>query len=86
MTSDEVGRYRDEIRDVDRALTAAVNRRLALVAELKRYKEEHGLPFVDPAREAQLIDERLAENPGPLSDEGLRAFYVELLALIKREV
>jgi chorismate mutase / prephenate dehydratase len=86
MTSDEVGRYRDAIREVDRALTAALNRRLELVAELKRYKEEHGIAFVDPAREAELIDERLAENPGPLSDEGLRAFYVELLALLKREL
>jgi chorismate mutase len=56
------------------------------VAELKRYKDAHGIPFVDSEREAQLIDERLSENPGPLSDDGLRAFYVELLALMKREL
>jgi len=86
MSDDEVARFRDEIRQVDGELTAAVNRRLALVAELKRYKDTHGLPFVDPAREAELIQERLADNPGPLSDDGLRAFYVELLALIKREL
>ena len=86
MSPDEVGRFREEIREVDHILTAALNRRLELVAELKRYKDAHGLPFVDPEREAQLIEERLAENDGPLSDEGLRAFYVELLALIKREL
>jgi chorismate mutase len=86
MTNDHVNRFRDEIRDVDRELTANLNRRLELVAELKRYKDAHGLPFVDPERESRLIDERLAENPGPLSGEGLRAFYVELLALIKREL
>ena len=39
-----------------------------------------------PAREASLIDERVRDNPGPLSDEGMRSFYVELLALIKREL
>jgi chorismate mutase/prephenate dehydratase len=82
----DVERFRDEIREIDRALTAALNRRLELVAELKRYKEEHDLPFVDPERERRLLEERLAENQGPISDEGLRAFYVELLALIKREV
>ena len=82
----EVERFRDEIRATDRALTAALNRRLELVAELKRYKDEHGLPFVDPEPERQLIEERLAENQGPISAEGLRAFYVELLALIKREI
>ena len=84
--SDDVRRFREEIREVDRTLTAAMNRRLELVAELKRYKEANGLPFVDPAREAELIEERLSENTGPLSDEGLREFYVELLALIKREL
>lgn len=86
MTDDSVARFRDEIRAVDRDLTAGVNRRLELVAELKRYKDAEGLPFVDAEREAQLIRERLAENPGPMSDEGLRAFYLELLALIKREL
>jgi chorismate mutase len=84
--SDDVRRYREEIGQIDRALTAALNRRLELVAELKRYKEAHGIPFVDPERETQLIEERLAENTGPISGEGLRAFYVELLALIKREL
>jgi chorismate mutase/prephenate dehydratase len=86
MTDESVARFRDEIRAVDRELTAGINRRLELVAELRRYKDANGLPFVDAEREAQLLDERLAENTGPLSDEGLRAFYIELLALIKREL
>jgi len=83
---DEVARFRELIGEVDRTLLQAVNRRLELVRDLKRYKEEHGIAFVDPSREAQLLDERVRENPGPLSDQGVRAFYVELLALIKREL
>jgi len=59
---------------------------LAPVARLKRHKDEHGIAFVDPNREAQMIADRLRENAGPLSEDGLRAFYRELLALIKREV
>jgi chorismate mutase / prephenate dehydratase len=86
MTDEHVARLRDEIRSVDRELTAGLNRRLQLVTDLKRYKDAHGIPFVDSEREAQLIGERLAENPGPVSNQGLRAFYVELLALIKREL
>jgi chorismate mutase/prephenate dehydratase len=86
MSDSEVDRFRTEIGDVDRQLVAAVNRRLELVAALKRYKDEHGIAFVDPARESALIEERVRENTGPLSDEGVRAFYVELLALIKREI
>jgi chorismate mutase/prephenate dehydratase len=77
---------RARISATDREIVELVNRRLELVAELKRYKDEHGIAFVDPEREAQLYAERAAENGGPLSDEGLRAFYAELLALTKREI
>lgn len=77
---------RARISATDREIVELVNRRLELVAELKRYKDEHGIAFVDPAREAALFEERARENTGPLSDEGLRAFYGELLALTKNEV
>ena len=84
--NDEVERFRTEIGEVDRELLEAVNRRLELVRDLKRYKEEHGITFVDPAREAELLDERVRQNRGPLSEAGVRTFFVELLALIKREL
>jgi chorismate mutase len=76
---------RDQISAIDREIFAAVNERLRLVARLKQVKQEQGLAFVDPEREAALLDERLRENDGPLSADGLRGFYVELLALVKRE-
>jgi chorismate mutase/prephenate dehydratase len=84
--TDELERFREEITAIDREIFAAVNRRLELVAELKRYKVEHGIAFVDPEREAKIVADRLDENIGPLSEEGLRAFYAELLALCKREL
>jgi len=81
-----IHRLRDEISDLDRAILAAINARLALVAELKRYKEEHGISFVDPARERELLDELVAANSGPLSESGLRQMFGEVLDLMKREV
>jgi chorismate mutase len=81
-----VSRLRDEISDLDRAILDAINARLELVAELKRYKERHGLPFVDPDRERQILDDLTAANRGPLSEEGLRELFCELLDLMKREV
>jgi chorismate mutase/prephenate dehydratase len=86
MSDDALARFRDEITAVDREIFAAVNRRLELVAQLKRYKAEHGIAFVDPGREARMVAERVDENRGPLSEDGLRALYAELLALIKREL
>ena len=86
MTDDVVSRLREEITAIDRELVALVNRRIDAVARLKRHKDQHGIAFVDPNREAQMIADRVQENAGPLSEEGLRAFYSELLALTKREV
>ncbi len=77
---------REQITAIDREIFEAVNRRIELVRELRRYKETKGYAFVDPGREQRMIEEQLAENTGPLSDEGLRALYAELLALTKRGV
>ncbi len=77
---------RTEIDRLDGEIFAALNRRLDVVTRLKRHKDEHGLSFLDPDRERRMIDERVQANPGPLSENGLRSFYAELLALIKREL
>ncbi|MGZ8782497.1 MAG: chorismate mutase, partial [Gaiellaceae bacterium] len=77
---------RREISDLDRSLVELVNKRLKLVARLKRYKEEHGISFVDVAREEWMLQYLTRANRGPLSVEGLREIYTELLDLTKREV
>jgi 3-deoxy-7-phosphoheptulonate synthase/chorismate mutase len=86
MTDPTVQRLREEISELDRSILDAVNGRIELVAALRRHKLELGLPFVDPDRERQLLDELVSANRGPLSDEGLRELFCELLDLTKREV
>src|SRR5439155_12241879 len=79
-------KVRREISDVDNALVALVNKRLRLVAQLKRYKDEHGIGFVDLAREEWMLQYLQRANSGPLSAEGLSELYHEVLDLVKREV
>ena len=86
MAGDEIERLRAELADVDRGLVAGMNRRLRLVAQLKRVKEERGIGFLDPAREQFMLEWLAGRNEGPLSDAGLRALYTELLTLTKREL
>jgi chorismate mutase len=86
MTDPTVQRLREEISELDRSILDAVNGRLEVVAALRRHKQEVGLPFVDPDRERQLLDDLVSANRGPLSDEGLRELFCELLDLTKREV
>jgi chorismate mutase len=84
--AEQLEALRARITEIDRAIFELVNRRLELVRELKQVKDDHDLPFVDPTRETSMVEERVTENPGPLSADGLRSFYASLLALIKREL
>ncbi len=81
-----VQRLREEIAAVDRAILDDVNARIELVAKIRSYKADAGLPFVDRERERELIEALGAQNAGPLTAEGLRELYTYLLDLTKREV
>jgi chorismate mutase len=87
MTDDpHVLKVRRELSDLDSALIELVNKRLRVVAQLKRYKDEHGIGFVDLAREEWMLQYLQRANRGPLTAEGLAELYHELLDLTKREV
>ena len=81
-----VRRLREEISDNDLAIVEAVNRRLKLVARLKAYKASRGFAFVDHAREDWMVSYLVRANRGPLTPEGLREIFGEILDLTKREV
>jgi chorismate mutase/prephenate dehydratase len=81
-----IRQFREQISDNDRALVEALNKRLRLVAQLKAYKESRGVEFVDPEREEWILQDLARANRGPLTAEGLRAFYEQIFALTKREV
>jgi chorismate mutase len=81
-----IRQLREQISDNDRSIVEAINARLRLVAKLKGYKESRGLSFVDPEREEWMLQYLSRANRGPLSAEGLREIFEELLDLTKREV
>ncbi len=87
QTADLVlGQLRDQITELDRSIVAAVNKRLKLVQQIRRYKESRGLPLVDQGREQWMLAYQRRANRGPLSDEGLQQLHALLLDLTKREV
>jgi len=81
-----IRQLREQISDSDRALVDAMNKRLQLVARLKSYKESRGLEFVDLHREEWMLNYLQRANRGPLTPEGLRELFAEVLDLTKREV
>lgn len=81
-----IRQLREQISDTDRKLVEALNKRLELVARLKQYKDSRGIGFVDPEREEWMLSYLQRANRGPLSADGLRAFFTGVLDLTKNEV
>jgi chorismate mutase len=77
---------RGQITAADRAILAAVNERIELVRALREHKLAQGWNFVDKGREERLLAALAGENPGPLSEAGLRQLFGDVLALTKREL
>ena len=86
ITDAALGDLRELLAANDLALLDLVNRRLDLVEKIKQRKSELGVDFVDPEREAWLLDYLRGANTGPLSDEGLRELLATVLDLTKREL
>ncbi len=82
----ELDDLRAQVSAGDRRIVELVNERLELVRKIKAHKAEHGIAFVDLERERAMVDDLLAHSEGALSADGLRRFYAELLALVKREL
>jgi chorismate mutase len=81
-----IRQLREQLSDNDVKIVEAINARLKLVSRLKRVKEERGIGFLDPAREEWMLQFLTRANRGPLSPEGLKEIYTELLDLTKREI
>ena len=81
-----VRQLREQISDNDLAIVEAVNKRLKLVARLKEYKASRGFEFVDPDREDWMVNYLARANGGPLSDDGLREIFHDILELTKHEI
>ena len=86
MTDPVIRQLREQISDNDRKIVDAVNRRLELVARMKRYKADRGIPFVDPDREEWMLRYLQRANAGPLSPDGLAEIVSTVLALTKSEL
>jgi chorismate mutase len=81
-----IRQLREEISDNDRAVVELINKRLRLVAQIKRYKESRGMEFLDPEREQWMVNYLKRANRGPLSAEGLEELFHRVLDLTKSEV
>jgi prephenate dehydrogenase len=77
---------RREISELDKRLLELLNRRLELVASVRHVKDSAGERWIDPEREAELLQALVAANPGPLSERGVTSIFSAVLDVLKQEV
>jgi len=65
---------------LDRRVLRALNARMRLVKSIARVKKDERLPVYAPDREEKLLRALARANAGPLTGEGLRAIYREILS------
>ncbi len=81
-----IQQLRDQISDNDLKILDGINKRLKLVARLWEYKRAKGLEVLAPGQEEWLLTFATRANKGPLTTEGLRDIYRDVLDLTKREL
>ena len=82
----ELESLRNEISELDRQLLDLLNRRLELVAAVRDVKDAAGERWIDPEREAELVQALVATNRGPLSKRGVTSIFSAVLDVLKQEV
>jgi chorismate mutase / prephenate dehydratase len=71
---------RRRIDEVDRKLVEVLSERARIVVAIGEAKRADNVPIYAPHRERQVIEQALANNPGPLSSRTIEAIYRELMS------
>ena len=68
---DELAHARQIINEADAAMADLFCRRMAAVKQVAAYKQAHGLPILDEARERAVLE----RNTARIGEETLRPYY-----------
>ncbi len=71
---------RQELDQIDAEILAAINRRGAIAQRIGERKQAEGQGIYDGQRESQVLQQVVAKNDGPLTDEAVRAVFRELIS------
>ena len=72
---DQLEQARINIDSIDRQMAELFCQRMKLVEQIALYKQEHGLPILNPKREQEVIE----KNASLVEDPDLQSYYVRFL-------
>ncbi|HEU4621294.1 MAG TPA: prephenate dehydratase [Burkholderiaceae bacterium] len=77
---EELKPLREGIDALDEQIIALLSERAKLAQAVGEIKKRHRAPAFRPEREAEVLRNIMAKNPGPLPGEGLRLIYREVMS------
>jgi chorismate mutase/prephenate dehydratase len=80
VSTPDLGALRTGIDAIDRTLVDLLNERARLVVKVGEHKRKHGVPVYAPHREAEVLDNVLRANRGPLPNRALEGVFRELMS------
>lgn len=78
--SHSLSTLRQELDEIDQEILAAINRRGAVAQKIGQLKLTDGQAVYDAQRESKILQQTVANNAGPLSDDAVRAVFRELIS------
>ena len=72
--------WRSRINNLDEEILNLLNRRGQVALQIGELKRQQDLPYFVPERESEILDRLVARNEGPLSADGVRAIWREILS------
>jgi chorismate mutase len=76
---DKTDELRGRIDDIDRQLVALLSERARCAVAIGHLKEAAGLPMYQPVREAEVLANVRAVNPGPLDDRAITRLFERII-------
>ena len=80
----DIDALRDRIDAIDRQLVTLLSERASCALEVGRLKELAGLPIYQPAREADVLRNVSAVNPGPLDNGAMVRVFERIIDEARR--
>ena len=77
---EDLQNLRLQIDGIDRQILSLLNQRYEVVKKVGEWKHAHNQPVYVPERERMLLEKLEKLNPGPMSNDTLRAIYREIMS------
>lgn len=78
-----IDKKRESIDRIDAKLLIFLNKRAAIVDQIKQLKLEHGLEIHDPHREKQILNRLAALSDGPLSPQEVKILFSTIIQFFR---